>query len=144
MSNHPPWPTFLPAVYASIVESLLLLSIADVFNAILLCHFIIPGWEDELKDESVHICHDGSLWISMFLWKPGASLAELALKSGPIVGAEHSEKGKKLALSSTWKSAPRCMDIYLFLHLRDLENCTKRQNNTAKIVFVNANLHRLA
>lgn len=60
----------------------------------LLGHFINPGWEDELNDESAHICHDGSLWISVFLWKPGPGLAELALKSGPIMGAEHSEKEK--------------------------------------------------
>lgn len=110
----------------------------------LICHFIVPGWEDELNDESVHICHDGSLQISMFLWKPGPGLAELALKSGPNVGAEHSEKEKKLALSSTWKSAPKCGDVCLFLHLRDLENCTKTQNSTAKIVSANTNLHQLA
>lgn len=128
----------------SVIGSLLLLSIADVITAILLCHFIIPGWEDELSDESVHICHDGSLRLSAFLWKPGPGLAELALKSGPVVGAEHSEKEKKLALSSAWKSAPRCMDVCLFLHLRDRENCTRMQNSTTKIVFANTNLRRLA
>jgi len=107
----------------------------------LLCHFIIPGWEDELNDVSVNICHDGSFQISVFLWKLGPGLAELALNSGPIVGAEHSKKEKSLALSSTWKSAPRCMDVCLFLHLRDIENSTKMHNSTRKIVFANTNLH---
>lgn len=78
-----------------------MLSIADVITAVGLFHFIIPGWEDELNDESVHICLNGSLCFSMFLWKPGPGLAELALKFGPAVGAERSEKEKKLALSST-------------------------------------------
>lgn len=78
-----------------------MLSIADIVIAAVLCHILIPGWEDELNDESVHICLNGSLWFSMFLWKPGPGLAELALKSGPAVGAEHSGKEKYLVLSST-------------------------------------------
>lgn len=53
--------------------------------------------------------------------------------TGPIVGAERSEQEKKLALGSAWKSARRCMDVCLFLHLRDLENCTKMQNSTEEI-----------
>lgn len=64
--------------------------------------------------------------------------------TGPVVGAEHSEWEKKLALGSSWKSAPRCMDVCLFLHLRDLENCTKMQNSTEETVFAKSNPHWLA
>lgn len=122
----------------SVAGSLLLLSIADVAAAAAaLCHFIVPGWEDELNDESVHICHHGSLQIALFLWKPGPGLAELA----PPWVLSTRNREKKLALGSAWKSAPRCMDVCLLLLLRDLENCTKMQNSTEETVFAKTNPH---
>lgn len=85
----------------------------------------------------MNICHDGSLQIAVFLWKPGPGLAEVA----PSWVLSTQKREKKLALGSTWKSAPRCMDVCLFLHLRDLENCTKMQNSTEETVFARTNPH---
>lgn len=109
MSNLPAWPKFLPAVYVSFTGSLLLLSIADVVAAAALSHFIIPGWEDELNDGSVHVCHHGSLQIAVFLWKPGPGLAELAPS-----WVLSTQNGKK-----SWRWAPLgnvLPDVWMFVY----------------------------
>lgn len=121
----------------SVTGSLLLLSIADVVAAAALCHFIVPGWEDELNDESARICHDGSLQIAMFLWKPGPGLAELA--PSWVLSTQKRKKSWRWALLGNL--LPDVWMFVYFLHLRDLENCSKMQNSTEETVFARTNPH---